>query len=84
VERAARAGEEVHLRRVRNAIDAAQRVAQVGEPARGERGCVDVDVWRLHLDGDDVEPPPREHGEDLLGDADAIREADVEAHGIAL
>ena len=47
--------------------------------AQGRR--VDVDVGRHHLHRIQVEIAPTEQGQDFLGNADAVDEADVDTHG---
>jgi hypothetical protein len=54
---------------------------QFFEHGGAEGRGVDVDVRRDHLHRIQVEVAPTEQGQDFLGDADAVDEADVDAHG---
>lgn len=79
---AALAGEDVdHVHRL-HAVYFEQRVVQFFKYGGAEGGGVDVDVRRDHLHGVQVEVAGTEQGEDFLGDADAVDEADVDAHGV--
>ena len=58
-----------------------QRLAQFFEYLGTERWRVDIDMRRNHLHGIEVEVAPAEQRKNFLGDADAIDEGDVDAHG---
>ena len=78
---AALAGEDVdHVHRL-HTMDFEQCVVELFEHRRAEGRGVDVDVWRDHFHGIQVEVAGTEQGEDFLGDTDAVDEADVDAHG---
>lgn len=57
-----------------------QRAAQLFEYLGAQGRRVDIDVWRYHLHRIEVQITPAKQRQDFLGDADAIDEADVDAH----
>ncbi|MNZ08856.1 hypothetical protein D3C78_256720 [compost metagenome] len=60
-----------------------QGLAQFVEHRGVEGGGVYIDVGRHHLHRIQVEVAAAEQGQDLLGDADAVDEGDVNSHGNA-
>ena len=61
-----------------------KRIAQLFEHFGAQGRGVDVDVGRHHLHRIQIEIAPTEQGQDFLGDADAVDEADVDTHGAVL
>ncbi|MNH07538.1 hypothetical protein D3C79_669320 [compost metagenome] len=75
------AGEDVDHLYGLHAMHVEQRVVQLFEHVGAEGRGVDVDVRRHHLHGVQVEVAGAEQGQHFLGDADAVDETDVDAHG---
>ena len=78
---AALAGEDIDHGDRLYAVHAEQRITQLFENLGAEGWCVDIDVGRHHLYRIQIEIAPTEQGQDFLGDADAVDEADVDTHG---
>ncbi|MNZ91600.1 hypothetical protein D3C78_1105900 [compost metagenome] len=64
-----------------HAAHAEQRIAQLFKHLRAEGRGIDVNVRRDHFHRIQVEVSPAEQGQDFLGNADAVDEADVDTHG---
>ncbi|MNC68087.1 hypothetical protein D3C75_1186420 [compost metagenome] len=77
-------GKNVDHRHRLHATHAQQRIAQFLEHLRAQGRCIDVDVGRDHFHRIQVEVASTEQGQDFLGDADSIDEADVDTHGAVL
>ncbi len=74
-------GKDVDHRHRLHTTDAEQRIAQFLQHLRAEGRRIDVDVGRNHLHRIQVQVAPTEQRQDLLGDANAVDEADVDTHG---
>jgi hypothetical protein len=84
VEALARPREQVDGSHADDVGELLQGAPDVGEVGLGDGGRVDEEVLPVRLDLVEVQPAPRQHPEDGLGDADAVPVADVEPHGGAL
>lgn len=78
------AGKDVHHLHRLHALHAEQCVAQFFEHVGAQGRRVDVDVGRHHFHRIQIEIAPTEQGQDFLGNADAVDEADVDTHGADL
>ena len=78
---AALPGEDVDHRHRLHTAHVEQGVAQFIQDLRAQGRGVDVDVGRHHFHRIQVEVAPAQQGQDFLGDADAVDEADVDTHG---
>ncbi|MNF89859.1 hypothetical protein D3C84_723990 [compost metagenome] len=74
-------GQDVDHRHRLHTAHAEQRITQLFENFRAQGRGVDVDVGRDHFHRIQIEIAPTEQGQDFLGDADAVDEADVDTHG---
>ena len=74
------AGQNVHHLDALHTVHLQQRPAQLLEHRGAQGRCIDVDVWRYHLHRIEVQIASAKQRQDFLGDADAVDEADVDAH----